>query len=240
MEEFSGDSPIHFPCEKERARLLSLAAERDNLKKENRSLNMEVSRLRRQARMELSMQRAECIAQQTEREELQLLAAEAQRLINLKDRLANAQAFADAKETAADIWLSDEDIAATQQRLSEEYEMVLQRARNICCAERPALARTGPGCASEDGEDFDEERRSGSKDSVRSGSKGAVRSGSKSPKFTEGTLTERLTQIEMMRGALPPVSLGLRRPRSRHGNQGGPGGDDELAGAETERPPDSH
>jgi hypothetical protein len=33
------------------------------------------------------MQRAECISQQTERDELQLLAAEAQRLINLKEPL---------------------------------------------------------------------------------------------------------------------------------------------------------
>mmetsp|Transcript_45930 Transcript_45930/g.130220 ORF Transcript_45930/g.130220 Transcript_45930/m.130220 type:complete len:300 (+) Transcript_45930:23-922(+) len=116
--------PIDWPYEQERAKMLAAAAERNILTQENQTLKLELARMRRQARIELNIQRAEILAQQAEREELQQLADEAQRLINLKDLVESGA----CDETGAPADLSEEERQWAAEQLMEDHQMVLMRA----------------------------------------------------------------------------------------------------------------
>lgn len=87
-------------CEIEKNRLMSLAQEQEALAHENRWLYEEIAEARREARTAFAVQRAEAVAMQVEREELQQLAAEAQLLLELKISLSRTnQSRAGSKES---------------------------------------------------------------------------------------------------------------------------------------------
>mmetsp|Transcript_13019 Transcript_13019/g.46291 ORF Transcript_13019/g.46291 Transcript_13019/m.46291 type:complete len:280 (-) Transcript_13019:308-1147(-) len=181
---------IELPCEKERARLLSLAAEGNVLKQENRSLNLEVARMRRQARLELSLQRQEMMTQTQQRQELQHLAAEAHRLINLKEKLDVAEAFSNSPMAAAgppDFCLTERQRQSAEQHLTETHTTVMQRAQIVCGHRGTPTSLSAPSSPWEHQRPTTPGR--------------------------EGPLTDRLAQLEALRQSIPPVGLTLRRPR---------------------------
>lgn len=132
--------PIDWPYEQERAKMLAAAADRNILTQENHTLKLELARMRRQARIELNIQRAEILAQQAEREELQQLADEAQRLINLKDLVESGV----WDETGAAADLSEEERQWAAEQLLEDHQMVRMRAEFACGSGVPP-ARATPG-----------------------------------------------------------------------------------------------
>mmetsp|Transcript_132413 Transcript_132413/g.423795 ORF Transcript_132413/g.423795 Transcript_132413/m.423795 type:complete len:277 (-) Transcript_132413:134-964(-) len=177
-----------WPCLRERTNLLSVTAERDILKQENRSLNLEVARLRRHARMELAMQRAEMLAQQAERDELEQLAAEARRLLDLKEKLDRADGDAADPGSDTEGQMSDDERQEVEEKFAEEHCQVLKRAQLLCGGSAPP-ERTMPG-SDWDMEDFTPRQ--------------------------ESMFSNSLEHFEEISRALPAASHGLRRPRGRH------------------------
>jgi len=177
-----------WPCLRERTNLLSVTAERDILKQENRSLNLEVARLRRHARMELAMQRAEMLAQQAERHELEQLAAEARRLLDLKVKLDRADLGDADPGSDTEGPMSDDERQEVEEKFAEEHCQVLKRAQ-LLCGGSALPERTMPG-SDWDMEDFTPRQ--------------------------ESNFTNSLEHFEEISRALPAASQGLRRPRGRH------------------------
>jgi len=115
--------------------VLSMTAERDLLASENRALKDEVWKQRRQFRKELAVQRAEMLAMQAERMELQQLAAEAKRLVDLKEKIYSP--LLEPSATPAAPLPKDETFLSEEARLNAEYVLaqqhaaVLQKMRSI-------------------------------------------------------------------------------------------------------------
>lgn len=130
-----------WPLEQERASLISLTAERNLLKQENSLMLKEIAHLRRQAQVELNMHRAELLAQQAEREELQQLAAEAKRLLDLKEKVIVEDAST----------VTEEQRHQTMMALQGEHVEIKRRARLLCAPGVPP-PRTAPGADLEEDE----------------------------------------------------------------------------------------
>jgi len=114
-----------WPLQKERSKLLSLAAEQELLRRENRSLNLEVARMRRQARTELRLRKLETMAMRMERDEMSQLMQEAQRLINMKEKLECKAIFEGAEQ-------QPEELSKQEKKLAEEHAAALEKAATVC------------------------------------------------------------------------------------------------------------
>jgi len=129
---------------------LSFTAERNLLLSENRALKDEVWRQRRDARSELARQRAKVAAMEAERAELENLAAEAKRLIQLKEQLYTPDGTPRLPgDNSASAWpfgqLSSEEAKLQAEAfLAEQHAAVVQRAQALPHDAAPRIFRNIP------------------------------------------------------------------------------------------------
>jgi len=120
-------------CEQEKVQLKSLVQRREHLKNEQRVLSEEVHLAQREARSVLALQRAEYAAIKAEQEELRLLAEEAQKLVELKKMVseANLSVAGSADGTVP-------ELAGVEELLSREHARVVRRAKSATALMSPA------------------------------------------------------------------------------------------------------